>query len=337
MRPIISFPDIEGLNRLSKTEKINLLLTAASLAPSTINTQPWLFKIEGNRIELFLNPSRHLPVSDSSGRQAYISLGACWANLELLAQSYGLKYRTEQPTKIAINKAVASFIIEDFKSSNDDSETREAIIQRHTNRFPFEKKPLPLNFVQKIKLTSSPTLTLHLAEDGETKNEITPIVLDSVFEMFSKKDWSKELSHWVKPGLKKYEDGMPGYYLGVPLPISFLMPLVLKYGSVAKMQLQTHKKMLSWVGAYGVITASENNPLTWFLTGEMFEKIAIEAQKNNIKVGILTAPTEIETYSQKLKKILGTSNTLQMFFRLGFTEKTPIFSPRLPINKIIKV
>lgn len=336
MRDNILFPDFNGFNQLSKTDKINLLLAAASLAPSTVNTQPWLFGVKDNSIELFLNPSRQLLVSDPTGRQAYISLGACWANLELLADSYGLKYKTQYPT-FGKSQPVASLVIDELTATQDEQQIRTAILLRHNNRYPFEKKSLPETFLEKIKLLPNPEINLFVIGDEKTKNEITPIVLDAIYKVFLKKDWSKELSNWVKPSLKKYRDGMPGYNLGVPAPISFLMPWVLRYGSAAGKQLKAHKKMLDWVAAYGIITSDENNPSAWFKTGETFERLAVEAQQQNIKIGILTAPTEIETANKKLKEILKIQSSPQMFFRLGYTEKIPIFSPRLSIKQIIKL
>jgi hypothetical protein len=330
------FPDKNTFNSLSETKKIETLLEAASFAPSTVNTQPWLFKVQGNVIELYMDTQRKLPVSDPLGRQAYISLGACWKNLVLSLESYGLAYTAEELLPAEENKPVASITIQDFIAKKHDEKTTTAIKDRHTNRFPFDHSGIPSQLIDKIKQYSSNDTEINLIEDDLKKNTITPIVLDAVFETFSRKDWLKELSHWIKPSLDKYEDGMPGYYLGIPKLISFILPFILRHGNVAKKQKEIHKTMLAWVPAYGVITTSENNPRHWFRVGEKFEDIAIEAEKFGIKIGILTAPIEIESQSQKLQLAIGTKQIPQMFFRIGYTSKTPIFSPRLPIQKIIK-
>lgn len=38
--------------------------TAASHAPSILNTQPWRWRLESGRLELFAERSRQLPVTD---------------------------------------------------------------------------------------------------------------------------------------------------------------------------------------------------------------------------------------------------------------------------------
>jgi len=45
------------------------------VTPSAHNTQPWIFALRDGAVDIYLDPSRHLEVSDPTGRQAYISLG----------------------------------------------------------------------------------------------------------------------------------------------------------------------------------------------------------------------------------------------------------------------
>jgi hypothetical protein len=336
MRQNYYFPNGQNFNLLTKAEKIHLLVQAASLAPSTVNTQPWLLNLKNNAIELFLNSTRILPVTDSTKRQAYISLGASFANMELLAQSYGLKISIDEFKEASSEHPIAQLSIENFISTEDHSEIRRAILNRHTNRFPFEKRSLPQSFTKKIKSFSEASIIVQIVEDEKTKNKITPLILQAIFEVFSKKDWSYEMSQWIKPSLAKYEDGMPGYYLGIPKLLSFLMPFILRHTSVAKIQTRKHAAMLNSVSAYGIISSSEDSPNRWFRVGKIFEHIAIEAEISNIKIGILTAPTEIQTYAQQIKKILNSDQVPQMLFRIGYANKKPQFSPRLSINKILK-
>lgn len=77
--------------QVNETEKIKFLLKYAILAPSTHNTQPWLFRIKENSLELLLNEKRVLGCSDPTGRQALISLGCALKNLVLAAQSFHLQ------------------------------------------------------------------------------------------------------------------------------------------------------------------------------------------------------------------------------------------------------
>jgi len=52
------------------------VVTAATRAPSIHNTQPWRFTATADRLEVFLDRERSLPVLDPTGRQQVISCGS---------------------------------------------------------------------------------------------------------------------------------------------------------------------------------------------------------------------------------------------------------------------
>ena len=51
------------------------VVAAATRAPSIHNTQPWRFRASGDRLDVFLDPERALPVLDPTARQQIISCG----------------------------------------------------------------------------------------------------------------------------------------------------------------------------------------------------------------------------------------------------------------------
>ena len=62
---------------------------AATLAPSLHNSQPWLFEIKGDALDVYADTSRWLHGIDASGREMTISCGAAlyFARLALRDQS----------------------------------------------------------------------------------------------------------------------------------------------------------------------------------------------------------------------------------------------------------
>ncbi|MEK7118016.1 MAG: hypothetical protein AAB869_00205 [Patescibacteria group bacterium] len=79
----------------SLQEQIEALLSFAVRAPSTHNTQPWLFRVTGNICELYADYSRKLPEGDKDGRCLFISLGACLEHLESAARYFAMLDRIE--------------------------------------------------------------------------------------------------------------------------------------------------------------------------------------------------------------------------------------------------
>lgn len=61
------------------------LVGAALFAYSPQNTQPWRFRVEGNRLLAGLDPERVLREADPLGRRAWVSLGCAVENARLVA------------------------------------------------------------------------------------------------------------------------------------------------------------------------------------------------------------------------------------------------------------
>ena len=65
------------------------IVSDAVRAPSSHNTQPWLFRTDGDVIELWADRTRALPVNDPEDRELLISCGCALLNLRLSAEQSG--------------------------------------------------------------------------------------------------------------------------------------------------------------------------------------------------------------------------------------------------------
>src|SRR6476620_1456324 len=70
-------------------ERIDFLLQYAVLAPSTHNTQPWLFRTTDDGVQVSADYSRRLPLVDPYDRELLMSVGAAITNLRVAAAWFG--------------------------------------------------------------------------------------------------------------------------------------------------------------------------------------------------------------------------------------------------------
>jgi nitroreductase len=66
------------------------IIRRAVLAPSSHNTQPWLFRISASTIDLLADRTRALPVNDPEDRELSISCGCALSNMRVAAARDGL-------------------------------------------------------------------------------------------------------------------------------------------------------------------------------------------------------------------------------------------------------
>src|ERR671913_126650 len=90
--------------------QLRFLLRYAILAPSTKNSQPWAFSVQGNRIHIIADLSRDQPIADAGRRELYISLGCALENLLVAAEHFGFRYGVTYFPQPEQNELVASVL-----------------------------------------------------------------------------------------------------------------------------------------------------------------------------------------------------------------------------------
>lgn len=126
------------------SEQWHFLLNYAVLAPSRHNTQPWLFKVEGNTVELHADRSRALPAADPDDREMIISCGAAFANLLVALRHFEYAPIVDMHTDHDKHEVLTCISFErGNKATELEDKLFHAITQHRTNRQLFEDREVP--------------------------------------------------------------------------------------------------------------------------------------------------------------------------------------------------
>ena len=219
-------------------ERIKFLLNFAILAPSSYNSQPWLFRVRGLTLELWGDEKRALTQSDQNHRQLFLSLGAALENLLIAADYYGWPVKVElfpEPReRFFAARLTMSSPNYRAEEANRASLIFSAIPLRHTSRYPYEDKPVPQEFLAAIEKLEAQHLEIFFITDAEKKEKAIDIVGRATQAAFADQGFKNEFSRWIKPNLKKYSDGMPGYNIGISWLFSFIVPFMIRHLDVGK-------------------------------------------------------------------------------------------------------
>ena len=112
------------------------LVRSAVLAANGHNTQPWLFVVDRDRIDVFSDAARGEGALDPIGRELHLSLGCALENLVLAGAAQGL---TAHLTLVPDPANPTHTAHVTFSSqAADASSLYLAIPDRHTNRYPYD-------------------------------------------------------------------------------------------------------------------------------------------------------------------------------------------------------
>jgi len=176
----------------TKTEQLKFILNYAVLAPSSHNTQPWLFKIVGDKIiELYADRTRCLPLVDPMDRALTISCGAALSHLLIavrhLGYAYDLKLFPDSNDKDLISRIIIDGGRKEPKT--EENALFEAITKRRTNRLKFEDRELEESLISKLRAV---TVTNIAEEESAGEKERREEQETAVWFYIAKEEYEKD-------------------------------------------------------------------------------------------------------------------------------------------------
>jgi nitroreductase len=314
-------------------EKIFFILRYGILAPSGHNSQPWNFKITDNSILLTSNKNRSLSKSDPDKKILTLSFGCLLENVIITARYFGYSTSVEFQGDTILLKFTLS-----PRTDNLDGELINQISARATERGEYLPTALSKSFLNILRSRDNENIKLFIVSDEEKikKEKLISIMLESQIEAMDNSYFRDELSHFIISNYSKSGTGMPGFCLGIPGPVSIIAPALIKKINLSRATKKQDKKILSdHTPAIAILTTKANKEDLWLEAGQIFQNLWLQATKENIRFSPLAAAAQIPKYSNKVKELLNTDYEPAILFRLGYTEKKILHSPRLPVNDLL--
>ena len=323
--------EVNDFNKLNtEKERLAFLIHFAVLAPSSHNNQPWLFKINENSIEVYRNKSRKLTVADTNDRQLFISIGCAIENICVAADYYG--YTSEVEYTNDSDDSHLTAIIHLKKSNEKNSELSHnifSILTRKTNRNKYKNLTIEEDLLKKIINSTNHLVKVFIVKDKNNLESLADTAVLASIESMVDDEFRQELSFYIKHNLTKSKVGMPGFSLGLPTPISFILPSLIKWFNMEKLAKGQNEALLKEYTPYLVILTTKNDTRhDWLKTGIAFQRIALLANQKGVSVSPWGAPIQIGGFYQSIQKIINTDERPQMFFRMGYSFKEAHLSPR---------
>ena len=323
----------------TQDEKLRFLLNFAVLAPSSHNSQPWSFVATEQSVDIYVNSSRLLTVSDKNRRQLYISLGCALENLLVAADYYDIHGDVKYAKPLFGDGYFCNPAVEvDLNLDKDKKEYWAdaghlifSIPERRTNRNKYDAQmPFEVNFLPFMQRLSQLDVMYDFVSDKIRKENIANVVLNAMSEAMADKNFRLELAEYVKSNYTSSGIGMPGFGMGIPGPVSLLLPFIIRHFDMYKVTRKQDESLLKdGTPMFGILSTREDNPESWIKAGQAYQRIALECERAGIKTAVMAAAIQIGDYYKQLQEIIGTSARPQLFFRIGYCNKEVHPSPRL--------
>ena len=317
-----SISESEFLRKGEPSDKFRFLLNYAILAPSNHNSQPWLFKVVGETLELHADRTRALPVVDPEDRELVMSCGAALFNLRMGFRHFGY----EAPVRILPDPRnpdlLAHITFGGEKPPTPDEESLfNAIVKRRTNRTPFEDRKVPEKLLADLQQAAKMEgAWLYVIKEEDERNRVADIIADADRIQMADGRFRRELAAWIHPNRTASHDGMPGFALRVGTVTSALAPLVVRTFDVGKGQAARDRELAARSPVLVLLGTERDTVQAWLSAGQALERVLLRARADNVWASFLDQPVEVSELRSKLLDTLGLVGFPQFLLRLGYGQ-----------------
>lgn len=303
------------------------LISAAVQAPSSHNTQPWLFRRLEDGIELFADRARALPVNDPFDRELAISCGAALLNLRAAAAAKGIGVRTEICPGTDPDMLARVIAAPDCPVESNLATIVPAIGRRFSTRGELVGE-VPEDLCDRLaQAAGCEHSELHFIAT-EQRGSIAELIAEGDRRQFSNQRWRAELAAWLHP--RRKDDGLT--QSGLILPIT---RLVFRHFDLGERVAKNDRELAMEAPLLAVMTTRHDDNHAWVRCGQALQRMLLVASGEGIHAGYLNQPCQVEDLRPRLRMQLASTDHPQLVFRLGYAEEPAHRAPRRDVDEVV--
>jgi hypothetical protein len=337
------------------------LVHSAILAANAHDTQPWMFDVGADRIDLFADESRNLGAMDPFRREMHISLGCALENLSLAALAQGLTAALAiEPGPVAPEtgahglRLAARTIL--TKAAAEASPLADAIPHRHTNRGPYDgDKPVPRDALDALHAQAhlDDSVRLILLVDDAQRRDFAAATVAATQAIIADGVMIADSDAWFRATdaeIEAHRDGPTIYAAGLS-PFREFMAHVLPTPSAAQTHdfwlSATRDVQLATAGVFGLIAVRDlyDRPQA-IHAGRLWQRLHLQGTLLGLGMQPLNQLPEMVDRERQtgrpadtakaLAALTGDRDWLTTFaFRLGWPARQAPASPRRALADVI--
>jgi len=309
----------------SMSDRLRFLLQYAVLAPSSHNTQPWKFRIDGNRIDILMDDERWLRVCDDDQRELHISVGCCLENLLVAADHFGLRYQVEYLPDSSEPLLAASVEFMDGALERDRN-LFQMITVRHTNHGEYDKGPIPEDVLEQLSgCCTEPNIHVQLTSDDSIKQKVDALVVQADAMEFADPAFREELGYWIGQGV-----------FGTSWLMSKIGKLAVTHINMGSSTAKKDSAVLMSSPVLGLISSRDNSRETQIEVGQVYQRLSLIAASFGIWCQPMSQIVQVGETKQEVAKLQTDPHLFpQLPFRLGFAESEKHRTPRRSVEEVL--
>ncbi len=298
-------------------EHVDAIVATAARAPSVHNTQPWRFRLDGNVLELYADPSRRLDRTDPQGREMVISCGAALFGLRLAVRQLGYRPAVDLlPSRNRPDLLARVRLGGVMPIRVGEQRLLDATRRRHTHRGPFAAEPLPSGLLVALQRdVETEAATLVFVRAGNRYGQLATLVAAAERRQRQHPMLAGEVRAWTHPRNAWLRDGVPA--------VAFPPSPGGRRHSLAQRDFDLDRGWgtLSAAGhgpdVTAVLTTPGDRPADWLRAGQALHRLLLHAAGAWVFATLHSQPLELPLLRAAVRTHLRLPGVPQMVLQLG--------------------
>lgn len=285
-----------------------------------------------DRIELYADRTRALPVVDPEDRELAIGCGAALFNLRIAFRNFGYEGVVQCFPDAGKPDLLARISFGGEKAATTEEHALfESIVKRRTNRMPFRMQPIQESLLSELEAAATKEgAWFQVVLGDENRNRLADLIAEADRIQMSDGHFRRELAAWIHPSRTASHDGTPGYAIGYGGLTSYLGPLVVRTFDMGKGQAAKDRQLATGSPVMAVLWTENDTSADWLSAGQALMRVLLCARGDDVWASFLNQPIEVPELRTEVRDLLDKKSFPQLLLRMGYGQDVKPTPRRTP-------
>jgi hypothetical protein len=322
---------------ISTQDLLHEAACVACRAPSIANSQPWLWRINNEVLELRCDPARQLRIADPHGQLMLMSCGALLHHIQVVLAALGVGVaveRIDDPTDPVLLARLT--LVGPRSVTAEDMRMHHALRTRRTDRRPFRGTgPLPEAVVDLLRNAAAPFEVATHVFDPEQVGFLAHAAREAAHIHEKSASYRDEMAAWTTYRNPVGHDGIPP---------TVAVPQVPRTVPIRNFAPDSQPLLEAGPGddrytTYLAFATDTDTKADWLRAGEAVSAVLLTATTLGIASSMLSEVVEVPGARALLHAVIAPAGFPQLTVRLGLNASGAELprTPRRPCAEVIAI
>jgi hypothetical protein len=310
------------------------LVRMATLAANGHNTQPWKFRLDGQKVKIVPDFARRTAIVDPDDHHLFVSLGCATENLVIAGAAKGLGSEVEirAGAEPQIDIALSS-------AQPGGQEFYQAIPLRQSTRSVYDGQPIsPADMALLEAVALEDGVSVQFFTEAADRDAILDFVIQGNSAQMDDPAFGQELLYWLRfspAQAVETGDGLFGACSGNPVFPEWIGPTLFGIVFRKPSENEKYRDQIRSSAGIAVFVGDRADPEHWIRVGRSFQRFALQATALGIRNAHVNQPIEVPSVRPEFARWLGMPDARpDLVIRFGRAPAMPM-SLRRPVSAVL--